>query len=325
MPARKNMTYLSSSEVSSFFVGKWADLQCFRTTIRLAPVFLKSIHNSQLIHVFVESNFRKVGVMNFLIIFAAAMIISSIGFKKFVWFISLGYGFSIAGIGIVLLILFSKNLTAVTVTEALLFIVYGCRLGGYLLVREKKSASYQNTLKTEIKDGSDMSLILKLVVWVTCALLYCCEVSPVFFRLENNAATDAAAIIGTVIMAFGIALESASDLTKNKYKKEHPKRFCDVGLFRLVRCPNYLGEVLTWTGVLISGITALRTPLQWIAALAGWIGIVYVMFGGARRLELRQNKNYGSDPEYQAYVRSTPILLPFIPLYSVAKYKWLIG
>ena len=33
----------------------------------------------------------------FWLLFAAAMIISSIGFKNYVWFISLGYGFSIAG------------------------------------------------------------------------------------------------------------------------------------------------------------------------------------------------------------------------------------
>lgn len=139
------------------------------------------------------------------------------------------------------------------------------------------------------------------------------------------AQTDALAIIGTILMAFGIILESASDLTKNSYKKAHPKRFCNVGLFKLVRCPNYLGEVLIWTGVLVSGITALSGALQWCAALAGWIGIVYVMFGGARRLELRQNKNYGKDPEYQKYVKTTPILIPFVPLYSVAKYKWLVG
>ena len=49
------------------------------------------------------------------------------------------------------------------------------------------------------------------------------------------------------------------------------------------------------------------------------------MFGGARRLELRQNRNYGADPEYQAYVKKTPILLPLVPFYSVAKYKWLVG
>lgn len=263
--------------------------------------------------------------MKFLILFLVALIISSIGFKKFVWFISLGYGFSIAGIGVALFVLFRENLTPVTVVLSLLLIVYGCRLGGYLLIREHRSASYQNTMKHEIKDGSDMNLILQILVWITCALLYVCEASPVFFRLRNDAGTDIISIIGTIIMALGIILESASDLTKNRFKKEHPKRFCDVGLFRIVRCPNYLGEVLIWTGVFLSGVTALHGALQWVAAVSGWVCIVYIMFGGARRLELRQNKNYGNDPEYQKYVKTTPILLPFIPLYSVAKYKWLAG
>ena len=52
---------------------------------------------------------------------------------------------------------------------------------------------------------------------------------------------------------------------------------------------------------------------------------VAVMFSGARRLELRQDKNYGKDPEYQKYVTTVPILVPFIPLYSVKKYKWLVA
>ena len=30
-------------------------------------------------------------------------------------------------------------------------------------------------------------------------------------------------------------------------------------------------------------------------------------------------------PEYQKYVKSTPILLPFVPLYSVEKYKFLVA
>lgn len=49
------------------------------------------------------------------------------------------------------------------------------------------------------------------------------------------------------------------------------------------------------------------------------------MFGGARRLEIRQNRNYGNDPEYQAYVKKAPIILPLVSLYSVKKYKWLVG
>ena len=43
------------------------------------------------------------------------------------------------------------------------------------------------------------------------------------------------------------------------------------------------------------------------------------MFNGAQRLEKRQNGRYGNKPEYQDYVKRTPILLPLIPLYHLAK------
>ncbi|HCI21220.1 MAG TPA: hypothetical protein DE176_01600, partial [Clostridiales bacterium] len=45
---------------------------------------------------------------------------------------------------------------------------------------------------------------------------------------------------------------------------------------------------------------------QWLPATLGYIGIVFVMFSGVRRLDLRQNKSYGADPGYQAYVKSAP-------------------
>ena len=253
------------------------------------------------------------------------MVISSIGFKKFVWFISLGYGFSIAAFGLAMILFFHSTLSVVTTILSLLFIVYGLRLGLFLLFREKTRKSYNETMKRDVKDGSDMSLILKIVIWATCSLLYVCEVSPVLFRLQSNAETDGFAVVGMLLMILGICLESIADLTKDKSKKANPHTFCSMGVFKLVRCPNYLGEVITWTGVLVSGLSAVHGVWQWLAVLGGWIGIVYVMFGGARRLEIRQNRNYGSDPKYQEYVKKTPILLPFIPLYSVEKYKWLLG
>ena len=89
--------------------------------------------------------------VNFWLLFAAAMLISSIGFKKYVWFISLGYGFSIAGEGLLMAILYGKTLTPGTLLCCLLFIVYGLRLGGYLAFREIKSASYNKNMTGEIK------------------------------------------------------------------------------------------------------------------------------------------------------------------------------
>ena len=83
--------------------------------------------------------------------------------------------------------------------------------------------------------------------------------------------------------------------------------------------------MLFWTGVFVGGISIYGGAVEWIVALLGYLGIIYVMFGGARRLEIRQNRTYGDDPEYQAYVKSTPIMIPLIPLYSVEKYKWLVA
>ena len=151
------------------------------------------------------------------------------------------------------------------------------------------------------------------------------QVLPVFYRLHNGAGSSLWTYIGAAVMVGGIVLESLADLQKSAAKKVNPRRFVDTGLYKFVRCPNYLGELIFWTGVLISGFGALSGIGQWALALLGYLGIVFVMFSGARRLEIRQNKNYGKDPEYQNYVKTVPILLPFVPLYSVEKYKWLVA
>ena len=263
--------------------------------------------------------------VHFYILLLVCLVVSSIGFKKFVYFISLGYGFSIAAEGVTLLLLFRDDLEPATVVMCLLLVVYGSRLGGYLLVRERNSASYQRVMVKEIKDGADKKLSAKIGIWFCCALLYVLQVSPVYFRLESGYGADGVTWVGALIMLGGIALEATADLQKSKAKLLAPHTFCHTGLYKLVRCPNYLGEVLVWTGVFVSAVNILDGFWEWLAALLGYIAIVYIMFGGARRLELRQNRNYGDDPEYQKYVKKTPILLPFVPLYSVAKYKWLVG
>lgn len=263
--------------------------------------------------------------LNFWLLFAACMLVSAIGFKNYVWFISLGYGFSIAAEGLLMLILYGQDLTLGTIICCVLFILYGCRLGGYLAFREIKSGSYKKNMVGEIKDGKTVPFGVKIAIWVTCAVLYVTQVCGVFYRLVNAAEDNALVFIGAAIMLLGVSLETAADIQKNNAKKITPRRFVDTGLYRIVRCPNYLGEMIFWTGVLISGIGAVEGIGQWIVVLVGYIGIIFVMFSGARRLEIRQDKNYGNDPEYQKYVKTVPILLPFIPLYSVKKHKWLVA
>ena len=164
-----------------------------------------------------------------------------------------------------------------------------------------------------------------MALWLVCGLLYVLMTSPVYFRLLNGAPADIMLWIGLGIMVCGVILEAIADLQKTAAKKKNSSRFVDTGLYRIVRCPNYLGELLLWTGMFLTGTTALKGILQWVLALLGYALIIWVMFSGARRLEIRQDKNYGNDPEYQKYVRTVPIILPFVPLYSVKKYKFLVA
>ena len=91
------------------------------------------------------------------------------------------------------------------------------------------------------------------------------------------------------------------------------------GLYKIVRCPNYLGEIIFWTGIFISGITTYDGIGQWIMAIVAFVCIVYIMFNGAQRLEKRQMERYGDDPVYNEYANKTPIIIPLLPIYHLNK------
>ena len=289
----------------------------YKKTVTFGCFFVHSYH--------VSNRREDFSMTQYLVVLLVSLLISAIGFGYYIHFFSVGYGFSIAGIGLTLLLLFIMKLNPVTLCMLLLLIFYGARLGGFLLYRERKNSTYNRHVADDIKDDSDVSFFAKYMMWISCALLYTLMTCPILFRLlcaEDPKKIDISSSIGLFLMLCGILLELISDLQKNEYKKKNPSHFVEGGLYRFVRCPNYLGEILLWSGVLISGIGAVPGFL-WIPAITGYIGILYVMFSGARRLELRQNRTYGTDPAYQAYVLKVPILIPFVPLYSLEKYTFL--
>jgi len=261
----------------------------------------------------------------FWLVVAVAFAISAMGFKNYIWFFSVGYGLSIAGEGLLLLFLYRQGLSAGTALCCLILTLYGLRLGGYLAYREIKLKTYHKHLGDDIKDSKTIPLVAKISIWFFCAVLYVAMVCPVFYRLNNGSGSDAFTYIGAALMLLGFLIETVADQQKKAAKAINPHRFVDTGLYRFVRCPNYLGELILWTGVLICGFGSLRGFGQWALAIIGYLGIVYVMFSGARRLELRQDRTYGADPEYQNYSTTVPIILPFVPLYSVTKHKWLVA
>ena len=274
-------------------------------------------------------------LLNFLV----ALVICLIGFWKYIYFLSVGYGLSVAAIGITMIIryefYYGYNLPLIILIQLALFVVYGVRLGGFLLVRELKNANYRKTLEdaTKTKSGSSNKLPLPvmLCMWVMVAALYMVQTCPVYYHIENRAIDyaltnrfwdiEVLALIGVIISFIGILLEAIADKQKSNAKKINPKRFCDKGLYRMCRCPNYFGEIVFWTGVFVSAVGVLNTWYQWTLAAVGYLAIIYIMLNGAKRLEKRQTASYGEDPEFQEYVKKTPIIFPLIPLYSLKDSK----
>lgn len=261
------------------------------------------------------------------ILLIVSAVLCAVGFYKFVYFLSIGYGFAVAGGGIAIFVLYLLNPSAtpfwLVAVQMVLFIAYGVRLSGFLLIRELKNVSFKKTdvaKETLAKNNEKkMPVFVLATIWVSVAVLYVAQVSPMLFRYDNGATDVTVPVVGFAISIFGLILESIADNQKSAQKKMNPNKVATEGLYKIVRCPNYLGEIIFWTGIFISGVTCYKTVGQWITAVLAYICIVYIMFNGAQRLEKRQMERYGADEEYNTYADSTPIIIPLLPIYHLNK------
>jgi hypothetical protein len=110
-----------------------------------------------------------------LIVCAAAC---AVGFYKFVYFLSIGYGFAVATGGIAVAVMYAINPTAaplwIMLVQMALFIAYGARLSGFLLIREFKNATFRKTevaKDTLAKNGEKkMPVFVLATIWISCAM-----------------------------------------------------------------------------------------------------------------------------------------------------------
>ena len=251
------------------------------------------------------------------ILLVVSLALCSIGFYRFVWFMSVGYGFSVAGLGLAMFVMslvrgqFSIPFTVLCA----LCVIYGLRLGLFLFLREVKNAKYREKMQ-EVGGDTKVPVFVAAFMWLFCGAIYVFQASGAVYRLLNNSGVNAALFVGIVISALGIFIEALADKQKGDAKEKNPDMPAMHGLYKMCRCPNYFGEILFWTGLLVSGIGAIR-GWQWVPAIVGYVEIVFVMLSGAKRVETRHIKHYGKSAEYNAYADKTPLLFPLIPIYHV--------
>lgn len=259
-----------------------------------------------------------------IVLFLLALAISSIGFRKTVWFISIGYVFSITAMIGAVVIIFREQLTLVTLLQNAVLLVWSLRLGFFVIRREGQTA-YQAQVAEQNARINKLPIFVKAAIWISSSLLYVAMFSPSLFTLTAPAQPTGLALvvawIGIVIQVGGLLMEWVADEQKSAFKLKSPGQFCNVGLYRLVRCPNYLGEIMVWIGLWVVGVSVYSGIIQWVLSTVGLVLLVMIMMGSTKRLEKGQNSRYGHLAEYLAYTRNVPVLFPFIPVYSLENVR----
>jgi len=242
---------------------------------------------------------------------AISLLAEAIGFYRSGWFFTIGYGFAHALMGIAVLAHFSSVATIpkVALLHTCLVIAWGVRLTGFLAWRE--FVGWPDWKKKMIAQSGTTPVARKVGTWAFVALFNTLLFSPVLFHLMNPTLSPAVANFGVGLAWVGLTLESSADTTKSAFKAKRPDSFCTVGLYALCRHPNYLGEMLFWTGSFVAGVTSFKGYVQWAVASLGLAAILAIMIRGTMGLDKRQMVKYQSYDGYKEYVSKTPVLLPF--------------
>jgi steroid 5-alpha reductase family enzyme len=134
-------------------------------------------------------------------------------------------------------------------------------------------------------------LFIYLVLSLTCAA----NVHPL----------GIAAGIGIALFLLGSWMNSWAEYQRHLWKQlpQNHGHLYTGGLFRLCRHPNYLGDMLSFSGLaMIAG--------QWIAATIPAIMLLGFVFGSIPMLDAHLADHYGQ--EFTAYAHRTRKLFPFV-------------
>lgn len=199
-----------------------------------------------------------------------------------------------------------------------LFLVFAWafRLGAYLFIRINQLFKRDKRF-----DPFRKNFFRFLVFWLIQGISVWLVLTPTIFLLRQSEIMtfDIFSLTGVFIALSGLLLESIADQQKFVFLSDPRKKgqWLDEGLWRYTRHPNYLGEIMFWTGVYVFTLFYLPWTQAIIGVLSPFFITCLLMFAtGVPKLEASAEAKWGQNPEYQAYKKRTGVLLPKINLFK---------
>lgn len=212
--------------------------------------------------------------------------------------------------------------------------LWGTKLALFLFYRASKiKHDYRLTDVLATPQGMFQFWLITFV-WNVVASL------PYLLGLSSDRNNDLALFSGGALYLVGLTIESLADAQKYFFKQQQSSaaasQFCNVGLWKYSQHPNWFGNLLLWTGILVMNMPALIEPLSAVGGTdsesgAGFLirlwsvrklilaclgpSFLWLLFNGqatgsiTNSVELA-NAKYGNNPEYTKYIKEVPLIIP---------------
>ncbi|XP_023660744.1 uncharacterized protein [Paramormyrops kingsleyae] len=190
---------------------------------------------------------------------------------------------------------------------------WGLRLGTFLFMRILKEG--QDRRFNDVRDNPGTFFIY----WTMQALWIFVTLLPtlVLNGERRDKPLGAQDYVGWGMWGLGFVIEAVADQQKWNFRNnpDNKGRFIQSGLWAYSRHPNYLGEILQWSGLFVSAASVMRGAqyLSVISPLFVWFLLRHV--SGIPILEKQALSKWGSEPAFQNYIKNTPLLWPYSKLW----------
>lgn len=205
-----------------------------------------------------------------------------------------------------------------------LVILWALRLGSFLLWRVLHDGGDSRFAKAKTKP------LTFFIFWAIQALWIFITALPVYLAntprkaaseqdLEdgtNESVRDTPIgwrdVIGWSLWCIGFVVQFTADVQKRIFAADprNQGRWINVGLWRLAQHPNYFGEMCMWWGIFLSCSASLRNWELLTVLSPCFVTFLLLRVSGVPILRRTGLKRWGHLPEYQEYIKKTPLLLP---------------
>lgn len=135
------------------------------------------------------------------------------------------------------------------IVASVFIMLWGARLSGFLLYRILKTGKDDRFDDKRDKFFPFLGFWVFQMLWVWIVSLPVTILnSPNILKYPQPRFGKATDIVGVILYAFALAIETVSDLQKYRFKQsdasKRPGAVCNEGLWKWSRHPNYFGEIM---------------------------------------------------------------------------------